>query len=210
MRVLIAEDDHVSRLALELSLASWGYTVETVTDGNAALEVLRSKFAPQLAILDWVMPGLNGIEVCQKVRASRGIAPVYILLLTVMEHVDDVVQGLEAGADDYIVKPFESNELRARLRVGQRVVGLQSDLASRVKDLEGALAQIRTLSGLVPLCFGCKRVRENSGTWGDLEGYMLKHSNVEISHSICPDCLGDRFPRSSARMSARAQVAHEH
>ena len=130
MRVLIAEDDPVSRRLLEALLTKWGYEVIVTTDGKQAWEVLQTEDAPRLAILDWMMPEIDGPEVCRKVRARKNGAYIYLLLLTAKTQKDDIIRGIGAGADDYVTKPFDANELNARLRAGRRIVDLQAELVS--------------------------------------------------------------------------------
>ena len=139
MRVLIAEDDLVSRRVLEATLVKWGHEVVVAGDGNAALAVLEGADAPPLAILDWMMPDIDGVEVCRRMRQSASATPTYIILLTAKKEKEDVVAGLEAGADDYLTKPFARAELRARIEVGARVINLQRGLADRVDELNQAL-----------------------------------------------------------------------
>ncbi len=127
MRVLIADDEPVSRSLLESTLARWGYDVVVASDGRQALEVLQKENAPRLAILDWVMPGMDGPQVCREVRSWQQ-PYIYLLLLTVKFQKQDVVRGLEAGADDFLTKPFDAQELSARLRAGKRVLELQETL----------------------------------------------------------------------------------
>jgi phosphoserine phosphatase RsbU/P len=188
MRILIAEDDLVSRKMLEATLARWGYEVIITGDGQAAWEALQKPDAPGIAILDWMMPGLDGVDVCRRVRARTTGDPVYILLLTAKGNKADIVSGLEAGADDYIVKPFDREELRARLQAGIRIVTLQEALALRVRELEEALGRVRTLQGLLPICSYCKRVRNDGDYWQQVESYVSDHSDARFSHGICPDC----------------------
>jgi DNA-binding response OmpR family regulator len=126
MKVLIAEDNHFYRIALEAALKEWGYDTIAVPDGQAAWDVLREDHAPKLAILDWVMPGLEGVEICRRLRALPRHEPAYVLMLTSKTGKENAVAALDAGADDYIVKPFDRAELKARLRVGARIVGLQT------------------------------------------------------------------------------------
>lgn len=128
MRVLIAEDDPVSRRLLESVLRKWGHEPITATDGKEAWRILGAADAPKLAILDWMMPGLDGIEVCRQLRLRGDAAYVYVLLLTARARTEDMVEGLEAGADDYVVKPFDAGELRARLHSAERILALQQDL----------------------------------------------------------------------------------
>jgi diguanylate cyclase (GGDEF)-like protein/PAS domain S-box-containing protein len=141
MRVLIAEDDMVSRRVLEATLIKWGHEVVIASDGDAALAVLGGTDAPPLAILDWMMPGMDGVEVCRRARQSSSATPTYIILLTAKTEKEDVVAGLEAGADDYLTKPFARVELRARIEVGVRIIKLQKRLADRVEELNQALAE---------------------------------------------------------------------
>jgi putative two-component system response regulator len=126
MRILIADDNNFYRRALQITLEEWGYEVVAVTDGEAAWQVLSSDQAPKLAILDWMMPKLDGPGVCRRVRTLSRYEPTYVILLTSKQGKANAVAGLESGADDYIVKPFDRDELRARLRVGRRIVGLQT------------------------------------------------------------------------------------
>ncbi|MBN1930386.1 MAG: response regulator [Desulfobacterales bacterium] len=138
MKILIAEDNIVSRRILESRLIKWGYEVLSADDGNRAWEKLQDPDPPKLAILDWIMPKMDGIELCRKIRQKESSTPIYIILLTALSSKKDVVRGLEAGADDYIAKPFDKNELRARIEVGRRIVDLQTALADKEK-LQGVI-----------------------------------------------------------------------
>jgi diguanylate cyclase (GGDEF)-like protein len=129
MRILIAEDDLVTARLLRALLDSWGFEVVTVTDGVSALAVLQTPDAPRLAILDWMMPGLDGPEVCRRARAYRPGVPMYLILVTSREARRDVVAGLDAGADDYVVKPPDPEELRSRLKAGIRVLAMEHHFA---------------------------------------------------------------------------------
>lgn len=134
-KILIAEDDAISRRMLKAFLSKWGYEVEVATDGNEALSALEQPNAPQLAVLDWMMPGLEGPQVCEKVRQLTDRPYTYILLLTARGQQDDLLCGLASGADDYLTKPFDSQELRARLRVGERILELERNLIAAREEL---------------------------------------------------------------------------
>lgn len=199
--VLIADDDLVSLRVLEATLRGWGHEVTAVKDGLAAWEVLRREDRPKLAVIDWMMPGLEGPEVCRRARALGRAVPTYLILLTAKGGTDDVVAGLESGADDYVTKPFDRQELRSRLRVGERVVALQQGLADRVRELERALGQVKQLKGLLPICSYCKKVRDDTNYWQRVETYIAAHSDARFSHGICPDCWKDVIePELAARV----------
>lgn len=187
-RILIADDEPVSRRALESALQKWGYHVSVAKDGNEAWQLLESPSAPQMAVLDWMMPGMDGTTVCRRVRALPHGQGMYLILLTVRSNHLDVVSGLEAGANDYVTKPFHRAELRARVEVGERVLQLQNQLSERVRELQIALHQVKKLRGLLPICMYCKRIRNDKDYWQQVETYISDHSEAEFSHGICPEC----------------------
>lgn len=188
MKVLIAEDDDVSRRVLETLLRKWGYEVTATLDGEAAWDVFQGLDAPSLAILDIMMPGIDGLELCRRLRRSTTSVPPYIILLTAARGVREIVKGIEAGADDYLTKPYDRDELRVRVQVGARIVELQTKLALRVQDLEAALNHVKQLQGILPICSYCKKIRNDLNYWQNVESYVTEHSQAEFSHSICPTC----------------------
>jgi phosphoserine phosphatase RsbU/P len=189
MHVLIAEDDRVTGEILARTLQRWNYETTLVVDGTEAWARLSTTREATLAILDWMMPGIDGPDVCRRVRAELPDAHMYLLLVTAREGRNDVVAGLDAGADDYVIKPFDSEELRARVAVGARVLGLQQKLAERVNELQEALTNVKQLRGLLPICSYCKRIRGDDQYWQQVEGYIEKHSDAQFSHGICPSCF---------------------
>ena len=188
MKILIAEDDGVSRRLLEKSLLGWGYEVVVTENGADAWSVLQRDKAPRLAILDWMMPEMDGAEVCRRVRQIETPTPAYIILLTAKTSKADIVEGLAAGANDYVTKPFDREELLARVRVGVTVIELQQSVAERVAELEEALAQVHVLQGILPICSYCKHVRDDKNYWQSVERYITAHSEAKFSHGICPQC----------------------
>jgi two-component system, cell cycle response regulator len=128
MRILVAEDNLVFQRVLHAMLTQWGYDVVVASGGEEALRLLQDEEGPRLAILDWLMPGMDGIEVCRRVRARNSLDYTYILILTAKTESEDLLTAMEAGADDYVTKPFKSPELKARLRVGCRILELQNRL----------------------------------------------------------------------------------
>lgn len=136
MKTLIAEDDFTSRSILKALLKKWGYDSVVTEDGNAAWDALQQPDAPKLILLDWNMPGMDGLEVCRRLRQTISSNPPYIILLTGRAEKVDIVQGLDAGANDYILKPYDSEELQARIRVGERMLELQAGLSAARDALE--------------------------------------------------------------------------
>jgi CheY-like chemotaxis protein len=188
MKILIAEDERVSRRLLELTLTGWGHEVIVTEQGAEAWAVLEQENPPSLAILDWMMPGMDGIEICRRLRQRKNSSHTYIILLTAKSSKANIVEGLIAGANDYITKPFDRDELRARVNVGETVLDLQQKLAGRVMDLEEALGQVRVLQGILPICSYCKHVRDDKDYWQSVECYISEHSEAKFSHGICPQC----------------------
>jgi CheY-like chemotaxis protein len=211
MNILIAEDDPVSRRLLHATLTTWGYAVSATANGTEALAVLQREDAPSLAILDIMMPEMDGLEVCRKVRESQPTVPPYIILLTAMATKENVVKGLEAGANDYLSKPFHRDELRVRVGVGVQMLDLQRALTERVKELEAAFSQVKQLQGMLPICSYCKKIRNDQNYWQRVEGYISDHTNVEFSHGICPDCSvrvkEDMADRKQQRESSNLAVS---
>jgi len=189
MRILIAEDEPVSRRLLQKTLEQWGYEVVICEDGTTAWNALQAPDAPNIAVLDWMMPGMDGPEICRGVRESGAPRQPYLMLLTSRTRMQDVVAGLKAGADDYLTKPVDREELEARLSVAARVVQLQQRLADRVSELEEAISRVRQLQGLLPICAYCKRIRDDQNYWNQVESYIAEHLDVRFSHGICPSCL---------------------
>jgi DNA-binding response OmpR family regulator len=189
LKVLIADDDRTSLHLLGADLRKWGHDVLAVGDGAAAWEALQSEVAPELAIVDWMMPGLDGVEICRRARARSSAPILYVILLTSRAEPEDLVRALGAGADDYVRKPFDPAELRARVEVGVRVVRLQGELARRIRELEEALARVDELHGILPVCSYCKKVRSDADSWHRMEDYVTAHSSARFSHGVCPSCV---------------------
>ena len=191
MKILVAEDDVVTRKMLVVTLERLGWEVIQAEDGNAAwqlFETLKGKDAPELAVLDWMMPGVEGIEICRRLRTTPGFELVYVILVTSRGGKEDLSYGLAAGANDYITKPFDPVELQARVRVGERMVRLQRSLAARIAEVEAALAHVQRLQGLLPICSYCKKIRNEANYWEQVESYLGAHSDLDFTHSICPQC----------------------
>ena len=194
MQILIADDDPTSRAVLCGVLTKFGHTPEETTNGVDALHRLQDPDGPCLAILDWMMPGMDGLSVVRALRAEPPEAPRFVIMLTARSEKADIVEGLKAGANDYLSKPFDPGELRARIQVGSELVRTRQDLSRKIMQLEDALEQIKTLQGILPICSSCKKIRDDKGYWQQVEVYIRDHSDAQFSHGICPDCLKTYYP----------------
>ncbi len=184
--ILIADDDAIARTYLARTLWGWGYATIRCQDGREALEQIERPDAPRVAILDWMMPELEGPEVCRRASQSRPLT--HLILVTSKDRPEDIADALQAGAHDYLTKPFHPEELRARLKAGIRTADLHAALVDRANELEVALSQVKQLHGLLPICSYCKRIRDDGDFWERVESYLSKHADVQFTHGICPDC----------------------
>ncbi len=173
MKILVAEDDAVSRLILEKALQNWGHSVTACDSGAAAWALYRAgEF--RVVISDWMMPEMDGPELCRKIRSLKRSDYTYVILLTAKTGKENFLEGMEAGADDYLTKPFDADELKVRLKVAERILTLQAD--------------VQTLQGILPICAWCRRIRNDEQLWQTTEEYLKSHADVDFSHSICPEC----------------------
>lgn len=193
-RILLAEDENVTRRLLEAQMTRFGFEVVSVADGLKAWEILQTPTAPSLVVLDWNMPGLDGPEICRKIRETARSGYTYTLLVTARNAKSDVVEGLSAGADDFISKPVDPDELHARLRTGERIVRLEQTLALQVKELREAAEHVQELQGMIPICMHCKRIRNQSQIWEKVETYIEHRSGAKFSHALCAECLELHYP----------------
>ena len=184
MKTLVAEDDGELREMLALLLRLEGYDVAEAASGLDAWEQFeKGRFS--LVLSDWLMPQLDGLELSRRIRATERPYYPYVILLTALTGKDHFLQAMSAGADDFISKPFDADELRAKLHAAERIVTLQD----RVKRLEGIL----------PTCMYCKKIRDEKQIWVTIEEYITERSNAEFSHGVCPDC----FTKASAQLGGQ-------
>ncbi len=193
MKVLIAEDDPIQSELLSTLVKSWGYNTILVSDGESAWNAFKSEAAPEILLLDWLMPNLSGIDVCNKINELELDTPPYIILLTAMDSSENLIEGLQAGANDYVTKPFNHNELKARLGVAEKVIGLQRSLKNHVNELQCALDHVKTLQHILPICSHCHSIRDDQESWQQIEKYFYDHADVEFSHGICPTCMKKHY-----------------
>ena len=173
MKILTADDDASSRAILTSALKSFGHEVVETNDGIEAWSQYRLHNF-QLIVSDWMMPELDGVEFCRRVRSEPKAKYTYIILLTSLEGKQKYLEGMEAGADDFINKPFDRDTLAARIRVAERILGLQ--------------AEVKQLEGLLPICSYCKKIKDDDNHWQNMESYISRRTEANFSHGICPDC----------------------
>ncbi len=188
MKILLADDDAVARSIANDALVTLGHEVSEAPNGEEAWQQLKSG-AFRFAILDWEMPSLTGPEVCQLVRDQKEGGYIYLILLTSKSKRDDLIAGLNSGADDFLAKPFDPRELRMRIASGERILELENKLEKQISDLENALDKIDKLEGMLPICSYCKKVRRDDNYWEQIEEYVSQRVTTRFSHSICPDCF---------------------
>jgi len=188
MKILIADDDAPSCMMLQLLLTKWGYNVITARDGDEAWSILSEPEHPQLLLLDWMMPGMEGPEIVHRLKKRSPEKPYYSIIITSRSNKDSASNALNAGADDFVWKPFDNDELRARVAVGYRTNSLQQALSDHLHDLRKTLDRVKQLEGIIPICMYCKKIRDDQNSWQQLEQYITEHSEALFSHGICPKC----------------------
>ena len=220
--ILLVEDNpddaELTRMAIEDQKIDNELVI--ATDGLEAVEWYfgQGEFAERdledttpILLLDINLPKINGFDVCRRIRAQETDHPPYILMLTTAGEKGDIVKGLGVGADDYLSKPFDAEELRARIEVGRRIIRMQAQMAEEVKQLRAALAHVKTLQGILPICAFCKKIRDDDDYWRQVEEYVGSHSDAVFSHAICPECLKKHYPeyaQSAAEEASSAETNH--
>lgn len=185
---ILVVDDQPANLKVLLSfLQEHDYRVYMVDSGQRALDILP-KIQPDLILLDVMMPGINGFEICRKIKEDKNQATLPIIFMTALDSVGDKMAGFAAGAVDYITKPFQQAEVLARINT-------HITLRKREKELEHALEEIKTLTGILPICSYCKQIRNDEGYWQQVEEYISEHSKAMFSHGVCPNCYKEAMAR---------------
>jgi PleD family two-component response regulator len=198
--VLIVDDNAKNVQVLGTILMDAKYRVAVAHRGQLVFD-LMPKVKPDLILLDIMMPEMDGYEVCRRLKADPTTAEVPIIFLTAKTETDDIVLGFELGAADYVTKPFRAKEMLARVQTHIALTQLQQNLKKKNQELEEALASVKTLSGLLPICAHCKKIRNANDEWQSIETYVSEHSEADFSHSICPDCARTHFPEYGEPLS---------
>lgn len=200
IKVLVVEDDPFFSRVLQKRLSVEGYQVQSAADGRQGMKLIVS-FEPDLVVSDWMMPEVDGLELCQSVKTGLGEAAPYFILLTAKGEIDDRLLGLQTGADDYLVKPCDQAELMARVRAGLRIVLLSQQLRQTVNELKLANAELEAARSLpqviveqLPACSICKKIRDENGNWQDIDAYLAAQGLIEFTHGVCPSCRTAHYP----------------
>ena len=192
--VLIVEDNPNNIKVLGTMLMEASYRVAVANRGSAVFELIP-KVKPDLILLDIMMPEMDGYEVCRLLKASSVTQDIPIIFLSAKNETDDIVKGFDLGGADYVTKPFRSKELLARVHTQIALIRLQRTMNKKNQDLEEALANVKTLSGLLPICAWCKKIRKDDGYWQQIEAYLHDQTKVDFTHSVCPECSKKHFSK---------------
>ncbi len=205
MKILIAEDDAFSRKLLSVNLEKAGHKVVSCIDGETAVEAYEKEPSIEMAVLDWMMPGKDGLEVCKTIKSNDDNSLTYVIILTAKNKPEDLALALESGADDFVAKPFNAIELNARIDAGIRRIRLQNAMMDNIQELQEALVHIEQLQRILPICAWCKKIRDDPKYWSSVEEYISKHLDVRFTHSVCPDCLKGKCYGIAEEMQVEAK-----
>ena len=184
---ILVADDTPSNLELLNEILGQDYEILVAVNGQEAVELALSE-GPELILLDVMMPVMDGLEACRTLKADPRTAAIPVIFLTAMAELDALLLGFEAGGSDYVGKPFRPEELQVRVATHLSLKrALDRERTLRL-ELEEAMAQVKQLSGLLPICSWCKKIRDEEGTWNPLEAYVTAHAEVDFTHGVCPDC----------------------
>ena len=200
--ILIVDDVPANLELLAELLRKQGYEPRPVPDGKLAL-VAAKAYPPDLILLDINMPEMNGFEVCEQLKADEALKHIPVLFLTAFTETTDKVKAFSMGAVDYITKPFQTEEVCARVETHLRLRGLQRELSNSIDELQKALKDIHTLRGIIPICASCKKIRIDKVSWQQVEQYVSEHSEAKFSHGVCPDCMLRLYPDYCKKLSLK-------
>ena len=194
-RILIVDDERYNIKVLTGILRD-DYKIMAAKDGESALKIANGPNPPDLILLDILMPGIDGYEVCHRLKKNELTQNIPVIFVTAVSEAMDAAQAFELGAVDYVAKPFNPVTVKARVNTHMK-------LSNTLRELEEALKKVKTLTGLLPICASCKKIRDDQGYWQQVESYLSKHSEAEFSHGICPDCLKDLYPEIAQKVLNR-------
>jgi DNA-binding response OmpR family regulator len=188
LTILVVDDTPDLLRATTRVLRSAGATVHEAVDGHSCLAAVHQHL-PDLVLLDVELPDLLGYEICRRIKSDESLKAVYVVMLSsTMTSSDDQSEGLESGADGYITRPLPNRELLARVESVARIIRAERERDRLIRELQQALETIKTLSGMLPICASCKKIRNDTGYWEEVESYVKRHSDADFTHGICPNC----------------------
>jgi DNA-binding response OmpR family regulator len=196
--ILAVDDTHDSLRLITEILTTAGYRVHPADSGELALASVVAS-PPDLILLDIMMPGIGGFEVLRWLKAREGSRDIPVIFLSALNETSQRVEGLKLGAVDFIAKPFQTEELLARVQTHVELRRVRVQLELQADQLRAALAKVKLLSGFIPICANCKKIRDDKGYWGQIETYIRDHSEAEFSHGICPECTKVLYPGYSSK-----------
>ena len=188
MKILIVDDDIISQMLLTEQLEDLNHEVSVAADGKEAWSIYQAK-NPRIVITDWMMPNVNGLELTRMIRKENRESYTFIIFLTILRGKGTYLEAMNAGADDVVTKPFDSEQLAARLRVAERIIGMQHE--------------IRQLQSILPICSYCRKIREDDDTWVSIEKHIKQKTDTAFSHGICPDCYESHVKPALAKLRTR-------
>ena len=192
-KILVVDDNPNNIDVLAHALETRGYNIAIATSGEDALKT-TDHFHPDLILLDLMMPGMDGLETCRRMKANPQHADIPIIIVTAAADTAAVVNSFAAGAVDYVVKPVREEEVLARVHTHLQLKSLIVRQERLIAELQGALDKVKVLSGMLPICASCKKIRNDQGYWEQIEQYISKHSDADFSHGICPECAQRLYP----------------
>ena len=199
--ILIVDDNAKNVQVLGTILMDANYRVAVAHRGQLVFDLIP-KVKPDLILLDIMMPEMDGYEVCRRLKSDPATSEIPIMFLTAKTETDDIVLGFDLGAADFVTKPFRAKELLARAQTHITLIRLQQSLRKKNQELEDALTSVKTLSGFLPICSHCKKIRTANDEWQSIETYVRKHTDADFSHSICPECAHLYFPEYNVHPEA--------
>ena len=193
--LILVVDDIPKNLELVGNILSLEqYQISVADDGDKAWKIIN-RISPDLILLDIMMPTIDGYTLCRKIKALEDKKDIPVIFITAKTSPEDLVKGFELGAVDYITKPFNAAELTARVRTHIALYRAKKKNEYLIEELRAALVQVKTLSGLLPICCVCKKIRDDEGYWQQVETYISAHADVRFSHGLCPACIRTKYPQ---------------
>lgn len=202
--ILVVDDQPANLKVLMQVLQDADFHILIANSGKRALQLV-SRQLPDIILLDVMMSGIDGFETCRRLKQNPETAAIPVIFMTALNNLDDELNGFDAGGVDYITKPFHQQKVLARLKAQLTIRRQQQIILEKNEQLNRALAEIKQLSGILPICCKCKKVREDNGYWKQVERYISEHSDAEFTHGFCPECYEEEISRIAAYKKRRKE-----